>query len=109
MRIDTFDDYQIAAMRTKSYDGSVYYPTLGLTGEAGEVANQVKKLWRDDGNTVTKQRRQSIAAELGDVLWYIAALCTDLGLNMGDVARKNAEKLLSRKRRRQIHGEGDSR
>jgi len=109
--IRTFDDYQAAAARTAVYPDSIriFYPALGLAGEAGEVANKVKKIFRDDDGHVTGERRTQIAKELGDVLWYIAALCVDLGLNMGDVARGNIAILAARRQRGTIHGDGDER
>jgi NTP pyrophosphatase (non-canonical NTP hydrolase) len=111
MRINTFDDYQVAAAHTAIYpeEIQVLYPALGLAGEAGEVANKVKKIYRDDDGTTTEKRRQQIAEELGGVLWYIAAICTDLGLNMGDVARRNMEILASRCERGTLTGDGDER
>ena len=109
--IRTFDDYQIAAVQTAIYpdDIRILYPALGLAGEAGEVANKVKKIYRDDGGRLTDDRRAQIAHELGGVLWYVAAVCTDLNLNMGDVARENAAILASRQQRGTLHGDGDER
>jgi len=109
--IRTFDDYQAAAIRTAVYPDSIriLYPALGLAGEAGEVANKVKKIYRDDGGRVTDDRRVQVAKELGGVLWYVAAVCTDLNLNMGDVARENAAILASRQQRGTLHGDGDDR
>lgn len=109
--IRTFDDYQAAAVRTAIYpDGvRILYPALGLAGEAGEVANKVKKIYRDDGSSVTDERRRQIAKELGGVLWYVAAVCNDLGLNMGDIARENAAILASRQERGTLKGDGDQR
>jgi NTP pyrophosphatase (non-canonical NTP hydrolase) len=109
--IRTFDDYQVAAVRTAIYPDSIriLYPALGLAGEAGEVANKVKKIYRDDGGQVTNHRRVQVAKELGGVLWYVAAVCTDLNLNMGDVARENAAILISRQQRGTLHGDGDER
>ena len=109
--IRTFDDYQAAAIRTAVYPDSIriLYPALGLAGEAGEVANKVKKIYRDDGGQVTDDRRVQVAKELGGVLWYVAAVCTDLGLNMGDVARENVAILASRQQRGTLHGDGDDR
>ena len=109
--IRTFDDYQAAAVRTAVYPDSIriLYPALGLAGEAGEVANKIKKIYRDDGGRVTDDRRVQVAKELGGVLWYVAAVCTDLGLNMGDVARENAAILASRQQRGTLHGDGDER
>jgi len=109
--IRTFDDYQTIAVLTAIYpDGvRILYPALGLAGEAGEVANKVKKIYRDDGGRVTEDRRVQVARELGGVLWYVAAVCTDLNLNMGDVARENATILASRQQRGTLHGDGDER
>jgi NTP pyrophosphatase (non-canonical NTP hydrolase) len=109
--IRTFDDYQVAAVRTAVYPHGIriLYPALGLAGEAGEVANKVKKIYRDDGGRVTDHRRVQVAKELGGVLWYVAAVCTDLNLNMGDVARENAAILAARQQRGTLHGDGDER
>jgi NTP pyrophosphatase (non-canonical NTP hydrolase) len=98
--------YQKAAAKTAIYkaEHSILYPALGLAGEAGEVANKVKKMLRD-GNF----DRQAIAAEVGDVLWYIAALSRDLNLEMQDLAMKNLEKLYGRKARGTLQGSGDKR
>ena len=98
--------YQKAAAKTAIYkaEHSILYPALGLAGEAGEVANKVKKMLRD-GNF----DRQAISAEIGDVLWYIAALSRDLNINMHDLAMKNLEKLYGRKARGTLQGSGDKR
>ncbi len=108
----TFDEYQNAARTTAQYPDmghNMYYPTLGLAGEAGEVAEKIKKLMRDDNGVLTPDRRQALKKELGDVLWYVAALCSELGLTMGEVAEHNVEKLRDRKDRNAIKGEGDNR
>ena len=109
--IRTFDDYQAAAIQAAVYpdDIRILYPALGLAGEAGEVANKVKKIYRDDGGRITDDRRVQVSKELGGVLWYVAAVCTDLNLNMGDVARENAAILASRQQRGTLHGDGDDR
>ena len=100
------NDYQKAASKTAIYkaEHSVLYPALGLAGEAGEVANKVKKMLRDGDFD-----RQAIAAEIGDVLWYIAALSRDLNIEMQDLAMKNLEKLYGRKARGTLKGSGDTR
>jgi NTP pyrophosphatase (non-canonical NTP hydrolase) len=105
------EDYQAAASETAIYpDGmKIVYPALGLAGEAGEIANKVKKIYRDAGGEVTEERRNAIGDEIGDVLWYLAALATDLDLDLGDIARKNMSKLKSRQVRGVIGGEGDQR
>ena len=98
--------YQKAAAKTAIYktEHSILYPALGLAGEAGEVANKVKKMLRD--GTFDKQ---AIADELGDVLWYVAALSRDLNISMHDLAMKNLEKLYGRKARGTLKGSGDKR
>ena len=102
----TLNQYQDAASKTAIYHSnhSILYPALGLAGEAGEVANKVKKMLRD-GNF----DRQGIAAEIGDVLWYVAALARDLNIDLHDLAFANLEKLYSRKARGTLGGSGDKR
>lgn len=102
----TLNEYQHAAEKTAIYfDGhKILYPALGLAGEAGEVANKVKKMLRDDA-----ENKAAVAAELGDVLWYVAALCRDLGVELEDLARANLDKLNSRKERGVLGGNGDNR
>lgn len=109
--MNTFDEFQEAATKTAIYpSGSeVWYPALGLAGEAGEVANQVKKILRDDDYDITDERRAAIRKEIGGVMWYAAVLCTDLNLNLGDVCRENIEILASRQERGTLHGDGDNR
>lgn len=101
-----FDYYQNAASDTAIYktEHQVLYPALGLAAEAGEVANKVKKILRDG-----KFDREGIADEIGDCLWYIAALCRDLNVDMGEVAKSNLDKLQDRKRRGTLKGNGDKR
>jgi len=100
------NDYQKAASKTAIYrsEHSILYPALGLAGEAGEVANKVKKMLRDN-----KFDRNAIAAEIGDVLWYIAALSRDLNIDLHDLAMQNLEKLYGRKARGTLGGNGDDR
>lgn len=85
------------------------YPVLGLAGESGEVAEKFKKLIRDRERRVDKHFREEITKELGDVLWYIAQICTELKIKMDDTATTNIAKLASRKKRGVIHGDGDNR
>jgi NTP pyrophosphatase (non-canonical NTP hydrolase) len=151
----TFDEYQEAATTTAVYPGQgafqgLVYAVLGLSGEAGETAEQVKKTWRDDGTPdigkammamidhielalrttrghteiidearieasdifcpgISPERKQKILKELGDVFWYAAQVCTELGADMGDVAQANLDKLATRKAQDKIHGEGSDR
>lgn len=106
-----FNDYQDQANDTAIYPSNhrLVYPTLGLTGEAGEVADKVKKIIRDEGGTINHKQRVEIAKEVGDVLWYIAALARDLGIDMETMARMNLEKLQDRAKRGVISGSGDNR
>ena len=98
--------YQKQAAGTAIYDTkhAVIYPALGLAAEAGEVANKVKKILRDG-----KFDRTAISDEIGDCLWYIAALCRDLNVDMTTVATRNLEKLYDRKERGVLSGNGDNR
>ncbi|MFN6962792.1 MAG: nucleoside triphosphate pyrophosphohydrolase family protein [Pyrinomonadaceae bacterium] len=94
-----FDDYQSQASQTALYPRrmeNLEYPTLGLAGEAGEVANIVKKIQRDHGGVVTDEVRGKLKDELGDVLWYISACADELGLKLGDIAEYNIDKLAKR-------------
>lgn len=87
----------------------IAYPTLGLTNEAGEVAGKVKKIFRDRGGIVTDGDREALTLELGDVLWYLAELCTQLGVDLSDVAAANIRKLEDRTARGTLAGDGDHR
>lgn len=107
----TLRQYQEEAVKTAIYgEGSnIIYPTLGLTGEAGEVADKIKKVLRDEGGVFSDEIKQEIAKELGDVLWYLAALSRDLGVSLDEIAYGNLEKLRSRQERGVISGSGDNR
>jgi NTP pyrophosphatase (non-canonical NTP hydrolase) len=106
-----FSDYQRLSRRTAEYPREAWlaYPALGLAGEAGEVAEHAKKTIRDDGGTVNAERRVAMAKELGDVLWYVAQLASELELDLDEIAEENLEKLLSRQRRGVLSGSGDDR
>ena len=88
---------------------AIVYPTLGLTNEAGEFAGKVKKILRDKGGVISAEDREALKSELGDVLWYLTQICTQLDLELSEVAQANIAKLSSRKRRGKIGGDGDSR
>jgi NTP pyrophosphatase (non-canonical NTP hydrolase) len=108
----TLHRYQYLTRGTAIYPrmGKNYvYPTLGLLGEAGEVAENIKKAQRDDGGVLTEVRKDALKKELGDVLWYVAALAAEFHFNLGDVAMENLRKLNSRKKRGKIKGSGDNR
>ena len=104
-------EYQALSRRTAEYprDAWLAYPALGLAGEAGEVAEHAKKAIRDDGGEVSNERRDAMSKELGDVLWYVAQLASELGLELEDVAQANLDKLLSRQQRGVLSGSGDDR
>ena len=108
----TFEEYQKQSRRTALYPNlgqNFIYPVLGLCGESGEVAEKIKKIIRDEGGVCSEEKKQEIKKELGDVLWYIAQISTELGLSLDEVANFNLEKLLSRLDRGMIHGSGDNR
>jgi NTP pyrophosphatase (non-canonical NTP hydrolase) len=104
-------EYQRLSRRTAEYPREAWltYPALGLAGEAGEVAEHAKKAIRDDAGQVTDERRAAMAKELGDVLWYVSQLATELGLELDGIADTNLQKLLSRQRRGVLSGSGDDR
>lgn len=107
-----FSEYQKESRKTAVYPvvGQSYvYPLLGLLGETGEVAEKIKKIFRDEGQVLTDEKREMLKKELGDVLWYLAQLSTELGLDLDTVAEFNLEKLISRQMRGVIHGNGDNR
>lgn len=109
---NTFAVYQRESRKTWSVihtDHSIVYPTLGLTNEAGEVAGKVKKIFRDRNGQINEADRESLKQELGDVLWYLTQICTELGLTLEEVAEANLVKLFSRQARGVIGGEGDIR
>jgi NTP pyrophosphatase (non-canonical NTP hydrolase) len=107
-----FDKYQKLARKTAVYPniGNNYiYPTLGLASEAGELAGKIKKIIRDDEGKITTEKKKEIKKELGDVLWYLAQLSTELKISFSKIAKENIIKLSSRKRRNKLHGSGDNR
>jgi NTP pyrophosphatase (non-canonical NTP hydrolase) len=112
MKLKDFDTYQKQCKKTAVYPKigkNFVYPVFGLLGESGEVAEKIKKIFRDDKGKLSEEKRQEIAKELGDVMWYIAQLSTELGLKLSDVVKINLEKLASRSSRGKLHGSGDNR
>lgn len=111
----TLQEYQDRARSTARYpdEAKLLYPVLKLSGEAGEVAEKLGKLMRDDGwrpgADLGEEARAALAKELGDVLWYLASVAADLGLTLDEVASINLAKLQDRARRGMIHGSGDER
>lgn len=112
----TFEEYSNQALLTADYPdrgANTIYPALKLCGEAGEVAEKIGKLWRNKGQIQGVEYEYkdttAIALELGDVLWYVAALCDELNIEMEVVAAMNLDKLKDRKERGVIKSEGDNR
>ena len=108
-----FNDYQKQSKKTAIYpkfggQGWIY-PALGLPSEAGEVTNKLKKVIRDGNGEISDETKQAVKAELGDVLWYVAQLSTELGFSLDDVAQSNLDKLFDRKTRNVLKGKGDNR
>lgn len=107
-----FQTYQTTSRQTAKYPNTgqnFVYPTLGLAGEAGEVAEKVKKIIRDAEGVVDESAREDLKKELGDVLWYVAQVATEFGLNLDEIASANIAKLQSRMQRGKISGSGDDR
>jgi NTP pyrophosphatase (non-canonical NTP hydrolase) len=107
----SFEEYQEQAVKTAIYGAgsTIIYPALGLGNEAGEVLGKIKKVLRDNDGVYTPDKKAEIAAEVGDVLWYMAALCRDLGIQLEHVAESNLVKLRDRQARNVIQGSGDNR
>lgn len=108
--------YQQQALETADYPNfgdNLLYPALGLAGESGETADKVKKYWRNYGHTsgatLSREQRLELIKEIGDVMWYCAALAEELGSNLEEIAHENLKKLRSRAERGVIKSEGDNR
>ncbi len=107
-----FSDYQTKSRETAKYPAighGVIYPTLGLTNEAGEVAGKIKKVFRDKDGVIGEAEREALKSELGDVLWYLSQVATELDLSLDAIAEHNLHKLLDRQARGKIKGDGDNR
>lgn len=108
----TFDEYQEVSKKTAVYDQGqqvLYYLGLGVTGEAGEIAEKLKKLMRNHKGQMSEEMRQDLKKEMGDVLWYLSQLSFELGFKFSDVAKANVEKLQDRQARGVLKSEGDNR
>ena len=107
-----FDLYQDAAESTAVYPkkgDNLYYPALGLAGEAGEVCEKIKKIMRDQNGHLTEDNAQELSKELGDVLWYVAAIATEINMSLSAIAEDNMAKLQDRLDRGVLKGSGDNR
>ena len=107
----TFQEYQKQALTTASDDKPLefYHRVLGLVGEAGEIAEKVKKVIRDGDGSPELLDKNDITKELGDVLWYVATLADYLQLDLETIAQANIDKLSSRRDRGKLSGSGDNR
>lgn len=109
-----FDEYQNTSLRTwnpppRDKVMNIMYLTLGVVGEAGEVAEKVKKVLRNDLGVFSEEKKQELKKEIGDVIWYLSTLSHELGFSFDDVAKTNIDKLTSRLERNVISSEGDNR
>ena len=112
----SFNEYQHQAVSLAEYPNrgaNLIYPALGLAGESGETVDKIKKLWRNSNKTAAHQltdaERDALVKEIGDVIWYVAALAAELGYQLEDVAQINLDKLFDRRARNVIKSEGDNR
>jgi NTP pyrophosphatase (non-canonical NTP hydrolase) len=107
-----FRQYQEKARKTALYPSvgnNFIYPALGLGGETGEVLEKIKKVIRDNNGQITPEIKESLKKEMGDILWYLSALASELGVSLDDIAAANIDKLYSRKDRGKLQGSGDNR
>ncbi|MGH7192840.1 MAG: nucleoside triphosphate pyrophosphohydrolase family protein [Candidatus Saccharimonadales bacterium] len=108
-----FNDYQKRALTTVISEGNEFndllHWVLGINGEAGEVAEKVKKIIRDKGGKVSQDDKRELGKEIGDVLWYLAVFAHHLGIEFDDIATANLKKLADRQSRGVIGGTGDNR
>lgn len=109
--MNTFKEYEEASVRTMHTDFNITleYLTLGLTEESGEVAGQVKRVFRDDAGVVTPHRKTLLLKELGDTLWYLTQVANKLGSSLEEVAKLNISKLESRRKKNTLRGSGNER
>lgn len=120
----TLDEYQRLAGRTSAFPKMAIlgpngltsskpigwvYPVVKLAGEAGELSEKFGKIIRDDNGAVSPEKRDAIKLELGDILWYLAAISREMGFDLSEVAEANIKKLEDRQTRGVIKGSGDYR
>src|SRR5580704_14429403 len=109
-----FNEYQKLATRTaefkdKQAEFELLYLGLGITSEAGEVADKIKKVLRNDNGVMSEEKRQALKFELGDVIWYVSQIARVLNFEFSDVAQANVDKLADRAKRNVIKSDGDYR
>jgi NTP pyrophosphatase (non-canonical NTP hydrolase) len=108
----TFEEYEVFTHEVAIYPyagSNLVYPALGLAGEAGEVADHIKKYMRDDDWVLSDARREKVLYELGDVLYYLARMAIEADLTLEQVAQSNIDKLRQRKAQDKLKGEGSTR
>jgi NTP pyrophosphatase (non-canonical NTP hydrolase) len=108
----TLDEYQTKALRTaadKTKHNELFHLVLGLVGEAGEIAEKLKKVVRDHNSDIAHLDKADITKELGDVLWYVAVLADHFEISLKDVGITNITKLADRQARGALAGSGDNR
>ena len=109
----TFSDYQKQAKTTAIYPSimgnNLIYPVIGLGGEIGEFQNKFKKIFRDKDAKITDEIKAGLVDELGDVLWYMSQVATELGVDFNQVVETNVNKLAARRAKGTVHGSGDNR
>jgi len=107
-----FNEYQKKSKKTAIYPNTGHnyiFPALGLSNESGEVAGKIKKIIRDKNSIMSEEDKLEISKELGDVLWYIAQMASEINIPLNDIAKDNLEKLKDRMKRGVIQGSGDNR
>lgn len=111
-----FNEYQkkcrLTDVGTSAQDylkpGWIYY-VLGIAGEAGELMEKIKKLFRDKKGIIDDEFKQMVIKEMGDYHWYSARLCDQFGIDYNEIPKQNTDKLLDRLERGVLHGDGDNR
>ena len=93
----TFNDYQKTARETAIYKDGIFYPVLGLCGESGEVADKIKKIYRDNNGIISEDNKEQLVKEMGDVLWYLTAVAAIKGFTLEDIWQHNVENLEARR------------
>lgn len=109
MELNTYQEQARSTAIYPNLGSNFIYPALGLCGESGEVAEKAKKIIRDDEGVITDAKRDAIAGELGDVMWYVSQLAAEIGYSLEDIAQMNLNKLASRAERGVLSGSGDNR
>lgn len=108
----TFNDYQEGTAKTRmesTHNYPLVYPAMGLAGEAGELAGAVSKILRDQNGVITDENIAHLKKEVGDCLWFLSEVCSDLGITLEEAAQANYDKLMDRLARNVISGSGDNR